>query len=140
MLTESCQTIRLFGKSIHPKGRFMQRLNTRFCLQTKAKVARRIPEGHLSKVAKEAGVSYDKLYAWFNKGKGLSYIELFVLARYLKMPIEFVLDDDKADDLVPPFPTTKYEGTVIRQRNAEPAPRPSNRKRKPVDKKPASID
>ena len=47
-----------------------------------------------------------KLRRWLNDNKGLSYQELFAVAKALNVTVDFLLDDEQVDDYVPAYPTT----------------------------------
>ena len=114
----------------------MEHPKRKLCLETKGKVARRIPENQLSLFSERCGVENSKLWRWLNSGGGLSYQELFAVARALNVTVDFLLDDDQRDTAVPVFPTTKYKGDVIRRITKEvPRKRKSEGKREALDKK-----
>jgi transcriptional regulator with XRE-family HTH domain len=104
----------------------------KYCLETKGKVARRIPRGQHKAFAARAGIENSRLSLWLTKNKGIHLAEIFLVARELKVSLDWLLDDEQKDDYAPNYLTTKFNGEVIRVR--KPMPKKSNRKRKSVDK------
>ena len=118
----------------------MEHPKRKLCLETKGKVARRIPENQLSIFSERCGVENSKLWRWLNSGGGLSYQEMFAVAKALNVTVDFLLDDEQRDNVVPAFPTTKYRGEVIRRIKKTVPPKKSDLKGKAVDKKPSRAD
>lgn len=112
----------------------------KYCLETKGKVARRIPRGQHQDFAKRAGVENSRLSRWLTDHKGIHLAEIFLVAKELGVSVDWLLDDEQKDDYVPHFPTTRYDGTVVRERNIRPAPKPKRPKPKKSNRKSKSVD